>query len=144
MYRDVHGAKVTQSMTKFTLVRPCMLLSIDGNVVYAHDAERKWIQNHPTVVYEAYLLKRILENLNTNLNKGKQKLFSEQSLSKTGHKLKGGYRISLMCDDDIIYLAKNVFPGAISEEFFERKKNWRKVSGRRILTVARLKRLKEN
>lgn len=96
-------------------------VSIIENVVYAHDAERKWIQNHPTVVYEAYLLKRILENLNTNLNKGKQKLFSEQSLSKTGHKLKGGYRISLMCDDDIIYLAKNVFPGAISEEFFERK-----------------------
>lgn len=40
------------------------VVSIIENVVYAHDAERKWIQNHPVVVYETYILKRILENLN--------------------------------------------------------------------------------
>lgn len=95
-------------------------VSIIENVVYAHDAERKWIQNHPVVVYEAYIIKRILENLKENLNKGKHKLFSEESLSITGHKLKGGYHISLMCDDDIIYLAKNVFPNQFSKEFFDR------------------------
>ena len=38
-------------------------VSIIENVVYAHDAERKWIQNHPVVIYEAYILKGILENL---------------------------------------------------------------------------------
>lgn len=95
-------------------------VSIIENVVYAHDAERKWIQNHPVVVYETYILKRILENLNKNLNRDKHRLFSEESLSKNGHKLKGECKVSLMCDDDIIYLAKNVFPDEFSDEFFDR------------------------
>lgn len=97
-------------------------VSIIENVVYAHDVERKWIQNHPVVVYEAYVLKRILENLNNQLNAQVYRLFSEQSLSKDGHKLSGDYKVSLMCDDDIIYLAKNAFPSEFSEEFFDRNK----------------------
>lgn len=97
-------------------------VSIIENVVYAHDAERKWIQNHPVVVYETYILKRILENLNNNLNKDKHRLFSEESLSRIGHKLKGGRAVRLLCDDDIIYLAKNVFPDQFSEEYFDRNK----------------------
>lgn len=97
-------------------------VSIIENVVYAHDAERKWIQNHPVVVYETYILKRILENLNKNLNKEKHRLFSEESLSQIGHKLRGGRKICLLCDDDIVYLAKNVFSDQFSEEFFDRNK----------------------
>ena len=57
---------------------------------------------------------------NTQLNSKKSKLFSEQSLSKEGHILKRKYLISLLCDDDIIYLAKNVFPNEYSYELFER------------------------
>lgn len=97
-------------------------VSIIENVVYAHDAERKWIQNHPVVIYEAYILKCILENLNKQLNSKKNKLFSEQSLSEEGHTLKKKCSISLLCDDDIIYLAKNVFPNQYSSELFERNK----------------------
>lgn len=100
-------------------------VSVIENVVYAHDAERKWIQNHPVVLYESYILKHILEHLNLNekLNKNNsKKLFSEKSLSKEGHKLKAGIKVSLMCDDDVIYLSKNKFSDELSEEFFERKK----------------------
>ncbi len=39
-------------------------VSIIENVVYAYDAEKKWIQNHPVVLYEAYIIKHMLEHLN--------------------------------------------------------------------------------
>lgn len=97
-------------------------VSVIENVVYAHDAERKWIQNYPVVLYEAYIIKHILEHLNKKMNRKNHKLFSEKSLSKKGHKLEKDIKVSLMCDDDIIYLSKNVFSDALSEEFFDRNK----------------------
>lgn len=97
-------------------------LSIIENVVYAHDAEKKWIQSHPIVLYESYLIQHIILQLNEALNKGKKKLFSAEALSREGIKLKNNVKVSLLCDDDIIYLIKNVFPDEISKEFFERGK----------------------
>lgn len=97
-------------------------VSVIENVVYAHDAERKWIQNHPIVLYEAYIIKHILEHLNEELNIEGHRLFSEESLSKEGHCLKDGIKVSLLCDDDIVYLSKNIFNDELSDEFFERGK----------------------
>lgn len=95
-------------------------VSIIENVVYAHDAERKWIQNHPVVLYETYILSHILENLNEKLDSGGKKLFSEASLSLEGQVLKENRKVSLMCDDDIVYLSKNEFSDELSKEFFNR------------------------
>lgn len=107
--------------------KPCLAyrkdaVSIIENVVYAHDAEKKWIQNHPIVLYEAYIIKHILENIGNHVNKSTERLFSEDSLSVDGHKLKGNTQISLLCDDDIIYLAKNKYSDEISRELFDRNK----------------------
>lgn len=54
--------------------KPCLVyrkdaVSVIENVVYAHDAEKKWIQNHPVVLYEAYIIKHILENIGKNVNR---------------------------------------------------------------------------
>lgn len=97
-------------------------LSVIENVVFAHDAEKKWIQSHPIVLYESYLLQYIITHLNQTLNNGEQRLFSINALSKSGVDLKQGVHISLLCDDDIVYLFKNVCPDTLSEEFFEREK----------------------
>ena len=96
-------------------------LSIIENVVYAHDAEKKWIQNHPVVLYECYLIQHIIAHLNDSMNEGENKLFSVAALSREGVDLKGGIHISLLCDDDIVYLFKNLFPDTTSMEFFERE-----------------------
>lgn len=40
-------------------------ISVIENVVYAHDAERKWIQSHPIVIYETYILQHIIGHLCT-------------------------------------------------------------------------------
>lgn len=120
--RLLNALNIINYNNKYEIAYKKDAVSIIENVVYAHDAERKWIQNHPVVVYETYILKRILENLNKNLNKEKHRFFSEESLSQIGHKLKGGRKVCLLCDDDVIYLAKNVFPDQFSEEFFDRNK----------------------
>lgn len=120
--RLLKSLTIVKNEGHYTIAYQKDAVSIIENVVYAHDAERKWIQNHPAVLYEAYILKHILEYLNEKLNKGRRKLFSEKSLSREGHKLKNNYKVSLLCDDDIIYLCKNVFPDELSEELFERRK----------------------
>lgn len=95
-------------------------VSVIENVVYAHDAERKWIQNHPTIIYEVYILSHILDNLAANLDMSRKKLMSENSLSVKGQGLKKNIKVSLLSDDDIIYLAKNAFPDDLSKELFDR------------------------
>ena len=97
-------------------------LSIIENVVYAHDAEKKWIQNHPVVLYECYIIQHIISRLNEQLNDGENKLFSPKALSREGITLKEQVHVSLLCDDDVVYLFKNKFSDEISEEFFSREK----------------------
>lgn len=41
-------------------------ISVIKNAVYPHDAERKWIQAHPVVLYEAYILQHIISCLSEN------------------------------------------------------------------------------
>lgn len=96
-------------------------ISVIENVVYAHDAERKWIQTHPVVLYEAYILQHIMGYLSEKIDDGNKKLFSLESLSKKGQHFENGLSISLLCDDDIIYLMKNSFYCELCEEFFERR-----------------------
>jgi len=95
-------------------------ISVIENVVYAHDSERKWIQTHPVVLYEMYLLRGIISNLNKKTTSDNGKLFSLESLSKEGSCF-GSLGVSLMSDDDIVFLMKNIFPTELSKEFFERK-----------------------
>lgn len=99
-------------------------ISVIENVVYAHDAERKWIQNHPVVLYECYILNHIFQHLNNCLNTDTEKLFSYESLTLDGHELGDGVKVSLLCDDDIVYIMKNVelCKSDLTMEFFERSK----------------------
>lgn len=96
-------------------------ISVIENVVYAHDAERKWIQTHPVVLYEAYILQHVIRYLSEKIDDDNKKLFSLESLGKEGQHFKDDLFISLLCDDDIIYLMKNTFHSTLSEEFFERR-----------------------
>lgn len=96
-------------------------ISVIENVVYAHDAERKWIQTHPVVLYEAYILQHIFSYLSEKFDDKDKKLFSLESLSKKGQHFENGFFISLLCDDDVIYLMKNSFQSELCEEFFERR-----------------------
>lgn len=118
--RLLNAITVKDYKDKITLAYRKDAVSVIENVVYAHDAEKKWIQNHPVVLYEAYIIKHILEHLCDELNTSEGTLFSEDSLSVEGHFLKNNIKVSLLCDDDIIYLSKNLFSDELSQELFDR------------------------
>lgn len=92
-------------------------ISVIENVVYAHDAERKWIQSHPTVIYETYILQHIISGLCEQVNQLGKDLFCLESLLDSGQEFEKNIKVSLMSDDDIVYLMKNVFPNELSAEY---------------------------
>ena len=96
-------------------------ISVIENVVYAHDAERKWIQNHPVVQYDIYIIKHVIARLNELLSTETAKLFSKEALTEKGVDLADSKRIALLCDDDIISLMKNYYSDALSNEYFNRQ-----------------------
>lgn len=119
--RLIGSLTITGAEEKYKIAYKKNAISVIENVVYAHDAEKKWIQSHPVVLYESYILKHIIAHISEKLDSSKKKLFSIESLSVKGQKLGKGVKVSLLCDDDIIYLTKNVYPSDIGKEFFERR-----------------------
>lgn len=93
-------------------------ISVIENVIYAHDAERKWIQSHPVVLYECYIIKHIIKKLIDILGNN---LLSISSLSKTGAILNNNEKVFLLSDDDIIHFLKTKCDDTFSKEYFERK-----------------------
>ena len=95
-------------------------LSVIENIVYAHDSERKWIQNHPVVIYENFLIQHAIRKVDKYFNKEnkKNKLFSYQSLSDAGNDFKQGGKIRLLSDEDIIFNIKNVCEDELTKEYF--------------------------
>lgn len=93
-------------------------ISVIENVVYAHDAERKWIQNHPIVQYESYLLQSVIEALKKKY--AQINLFSYDALTETGVEIFEGYKVSLLCDADVTFLMKNL-DSESGKEYFQRK-----------------------
>ena len=86
-------------------------VSVLENVVYAHDAEKKWIQKHPAINYEMELLKRAFiavdEKFAADLRD--KTLFCETALCGSGVKLgKCALHVKYLCDDDLVFLMKNV------------------------------------
>lgn len=116
--RLLQSVKFRREEQKYQIVYGKSAISVIENVVYAHDAERKWIQNHPVVQYEAYLLQSAMEALK---NKYTQvNLFSYEALTENGVEIFGDYKISFMCDADITFLMKNL-NNDFEKEYFQRK-----------------------
>lgn len=116
--RLLHSIVIAKENNQCKLIYKKSALSVIENVVFAHDAERKWIQNHPVILYDGYLLKYGLEKLNLMY---KNKLFSIDALGTSGIEIGYCYRIALLSDGDIIYLMKNLRNSRLIKEYFSRK-----------------------
>ncbi len=81
-------------------------VSVLENVVYAHDAERKWIQNHPIVLYDAYLGENALDCVIRLILKCET--LSDKFLSERGVEIEKLGKVRLMGDSDVHYLMKNL------------------------------------
>lgn len=103
-------------------------VSVLENVVFAHDAERKWVQNHPAISYEMRMLKDAFAAVNkrfaTDLP-GKT-IFCEKALTGIGvapTKCHKAVKVKYLCDDDIVFLMKNTDAEA-AHQFFSRKERY--------------------
>lgn len=96
-------------------------LSVLENAVYAHDAEKKWIQTHLSICYETYLLENAIKNMMAEKDLKGVEVFGEDSLSERGIALPSGYRLRLMSDGDITFLLKN-HDNDFTKEYFDRSK----------------------
>lgn len=96
-------------------------LSVLENAVYAHDAEKKWIQTHLSICYETYLLENAIKNMMAENDLKGVDVFGEDSLSESGIALPSGYRLRLMSDGDITFLLKN-HDNDFTKEYFNRSK----------------------
>jgi HD superfamily phosphohydrolase len=105
--------------------------SVIENVIYAHDCERKWIQNHPVILYENFLLEHCIRKVNDCFEDEEKThpLFSTASLMAEGNilKLRSGhesvsFNISLLSDIDILFFIKNIplCQDSLTEEYFNR------------------------
>lgn len=115
--RLLKSVNIIKYNNKYSVVYAKSAISVIENVVYAHDAERKWIQNHPVVQYEAYLLQTAIDVLKEKYPNNN--LFSYESLTIDGVELTKDYKVSLLSDADIIFLMKNLTHTSI-DEYFQR------------------------
>lgn len=107
--------------TKCEVVFGKNAVSVLENVVYGRDAERKWLQGHPIVLYEADLLKQaIVETLQTyELNP--TDLFCYEALSSRGTVKVAGVPVRYLCDADLLFWMKSC-GGEKALQYFDRTK----------------------
>lgn len=89
-------------------------LGILENVIYARDFEREWVQAHPVIMYEAFLLQHAMRQAQKHVATRGARLFSKEALTEKGvsfsdsiDELNENRSIRLLSDDDLYYLTKN-------------------------------------
>ena len=105
-------------------------ISVIENAVYAHDNEKKWVQSHPAILYDSYLLTQAIFHIEERIKEeypdSLSTLFSYCSLTSKGSQFaKPGSHIPDMVirylgDADLIFLMKNRYCCSYSEEYFSR------------------------
>ncbi len=105
-------------------------ISVIENAVYAHDNEKKWVQSHPAILYESFLLQKAIlyieEKIKEEYPESSSSLFSYCSLTDKGSQfIRSGtqtsdFKIRYLGDADLVYLMKNRYSCDYSEEYFSR------------------------
>lgn len=78
------ASKKIEGKQKFVLAFNKSALSTLESVILAHDMERKWIQNHPVIQYENYLVKYIISETVKYYQHHNISIFSLQALDCKG------------------------------------------------------------
>lgn len=87
-------------------------LSVIENVTFANDLERHWIQNHPSILYDARLVDLTIASYDSFMKRKyrdvltENTVFTQTALSLDGY-IDQGVPLSLLSDDDIITYLKN-------------------------------------
>lgn len=127
--RLLKAVRIKKHDGSYELVFSKDALSVLENAVYAHDAEKKWIQTHLAICYDTYLLENAISKLLVCDELSSVELFGEKGISTEGVEIPlysdqavgRDYRIRLMSDGDVLFLLKNN-ESDFSLEYFDRRK----------------------
>ena len=124
--RLLNGLCIIEYKGKKCLAYDKSALTVIENVIYAHDSEKKWIQNHPVILYEHFLLQHAMRIINQNYRQMDEtpNIFSYPALTEIGTKVQGNessLHISLLADEDVLFIMKNICSDDLIKEFFARK-----------------------
>lgn len=118
--RLLNGVCLSEQNGCINLAYDKSALSVIENVIYAHDAERKWIQQHPTILYESFIICHVMQQFEKKFAGA----FAVKTLLPCGNKIgnKPNHRfVSLFSDEDIISFMKNdLIEDDIAMEYFNR------------------------
>lgn len=123
--RLLHGLVIRRVAQKtYALAYHKSAISVLENVIYARDFEKKWVQAHPVIIYDQFLIQRSMQHIDAELHAetSEATLFCEDALTETGKNFGSDLHISLLSDDDVIYLAKNKYHNCYIDEYFNREK----------------------
>ena len=121
-YQRLFGnISIEKEKDDYILIYPKSALSVVENVVFAHDLEKKWLQSHPAVLYDSFLIKKVYERIIEEFFP-KERCFPKEVLTLEGRPLEKLGRIRLASDSDIIYMMKNFSESKISDEYYDRSK----------------------
>lgn len=124
-YKNV-GIDTERLIKSFTVVleddRWCRLaykknaLSVIENVILANDSSRRWVQNHPIILYDTYITQRcisetfqILQELEESKESIFEKFFSVEALTERGIEWLSHEKIFLASDLDVITMFKRAY-----------------------------------
>lgn len=97
-------------------------LSVIENVIYAHDVERKWIQQQHVILYENYILNYAMSKLNDMY----PTLFTVDMLQGKGGDIEingTNIHINYLSDTEVLFLIKNYLnKEPLIEEYLDRNK----------------------
>ena len=113
---------------KFILAFHKNAVSIIESVIFAHDSEKKWIQNHPVICYEAEIIKYAIRKVIAYF--GSKNIFCKEALTEEGVVVntkppitEKEFKISLLSDSEILFFIKYLaYNDEFLNEFFDRTK----------------------
>lgn len=119
--RLLDGLRIIRKGSGYQLAYYKTSISVLENVIYARDYEKKWIQSHPAVLYDQYLVQYAIRTVNDKFKSpdGK-KLLCKDALTNSGVTDEDGRLVRLASDDDIVFLAKNCYRDSLIDEYFDR------------------------
>ena len=126
---------ISDSDKKYRLAFSKKGLSVIESVILASDASKRWVQNHPVIMYDSYLTQRCISEMiclfETDDPLFFEKLFSVEALTEEGIDIAQEH-FFLLSDSDLIVLFKKAYNKAklegklnsveIFEEYFSRNK----------------------
>lgn len=118
--RLFNNVYIRKNGENYNIVYGKAALSVFENLVFSHDLERKWIQSHPAVLYESFLLKRIMEEIILQ-NFKEKKYFPKEMLGNDGIKIDNVGCIKFASDADVLFLMKNLNTNKYTSEYFDRR-----------------------